>query len=330
MKNKKQINLAIIGLGKIAHKFAADIPLVTGVTLMAVASRDLKKAKAFAQAHQAHSYYNNYEAIAGHPAVDLVYIATPNSLHFEHTMMCLDAGKAVLCEKPFALNTSQVSQMIAKAKEKQVFLMEALWTRFIPATQKVIDIIADGTIGEVTGIKADFGFKAAVDFDSRLYDPALGGGSLLDIGIYPVYLSYLLLGEPTTINANATLSTTGVDTQCEMVFDYPNATSKLSCSFIQNTPTEALILGTKGFIKMHSRFHHCKAITVVAQNQQPVFVPLDYLGNGYGYQLAHVADCIKQGKTESPLVSHAHSLHLIGLLDSLRRLVGVKFDQDSY
>ena len=329
MTTTKQINLAIIGLGKIAHKFAADVPLVKGVTLFAVASRNLDKAKAFAVAHKATHYYDTYEAIAANSEVDLVYIATPNSFHYKHTMMCLDAGKAVICEKPFGLNSRQVLEMTNKAQEKGVFLMEALWTRFIPATQKVIDLIAHGAIGEIKGIKADFGFAAQVDLNSRLYNNALGGGSLLDIGIYPVYLSYLLLGIPTSINATATLSSTGVDTDCKMVFEYSDAISNLECSFTQTTPTEALILGTKGIIKLHSRFHHCKALTVITEGEPPVSITIDYNGYGYGYELAHVVDCLRQGITESPMVSYINSIDLMHLLDTVRNLIEVKFDQDA-
>ncbi|MEP2935687.1 MAG: Gfo/Idh/MocA family oxidoreductase [Gilvibacter sp.] len=323
-----EIKLAIIGPGKIAHKFAADVPLVKGVVLFAVASRNLDKAKAFAAEHKATHYYDNYEAVAANSEVDLVYIATPNSFHFEHSMMCLEAGKAVICEKPFALNSQQVLKMTNKAQEKGVFFMEALWTRFIPATQKVIELIAQGAIGEIKGVKADFGFTAPVDLDSRLYNKALGGGSLLDIGIYPIYLSYLLLGVPESIHATATLSPTGVDTDCKMVFEYSNAISNLECSFTQTTPTEALILGSKGMIKLHSRFHHCKGLTVITEGQPPVSIKLDYIGYGYSYELAHVVDCLHQDTLESPMVSHTDSINLMSLLDTVRNIIEVKFDQD--
>jgi predicted dehydrogenase len=324
----KIINLAIIGLGKIAHKFASDVPLVNGVRLYAVASRSQEKAKEFALKHKAKKYFDSYESLVLDAKVDLVYIATPNNFHFEHTMMCLNAGKAVICEKPFALNNKQVSLMIAKAKQQQLFLMEALWTRFIPATQKVIDLITQGTIGHITEVTADFGFAAPVDLDSRLYNKTLGGGSLLDIGIYPIYLSYLLLGVPEKMHATANLSKTGVDTNCKMVFDFANAKSNLYCSFTQTTPTEAVIKGTKGMIKMHSRFHHCKELTLSIKGKTPVTIRLDYKGNGYDYELAHVVDCIRSGKTESPLISYGDSIKLIGQLDQVRKLIGVKFEQD--
>ena len=322
------INLAIIGLGKIAHKFASDVPLVKGVRLYAVASRDQDRAREFATKHNAQKYFDSYESLVADAKVDLVYIATPNNFHFDHTMLCLDAGKAVICEKPFALNSKQVSLMIAKAKQQQLFLMEALWTRFIPATQKVIDLITQGAIGQITEITADFGFAAPVNLDARLYNKALGGGSLLDIGIYPIYLSYLLLGLPKKIHATATLSPTGVDTNCEMVFEHTKAKSNLQCSFTQSTPTEAIIKGSKGTIKMHSRFHHCKELTLITEYEAPVTISLDYKGNGYGYELAHVVACMGGGKTESPMISHRDSLNLIGQLDQVRELIGVKFEQD--
>jgi len=241
LKSSKTINLAILGLGKIAHEFAKDVSLVEGVALVAVASRNLEKAKQFATEYDVANYYDSYKELATSPEVNLIYIATPNNFHFEHATLCIESGKAVICEKPFALNSTQVFKMIAKAKERQVFLMEAMWTRFIPATQRVIDIIADGTIGQITGINADFGFAAATDLNSRLYNKELGGGSLLDIGIYPIYLSYLLLGMPNHINATATLSSTGVDSNCEVLFKYANAECKLEALLLKQHQQKPLL-----------------------------------------------------------------------------------------
>lgn len=215
----KTIHWGIIGLGKIARKFAEDLKLVPNCKLVAVASRDLTKAQSFAQDFGATYAYGDYEEITRNPIIDVIYIATPHHLHYENTVCCLENKKAVLCEKPFAMNLRQVQEMVALARKEEVFLMEALWTKFLPSFQKVNEIIKNGHIGEINMVQADFSFKANYNPESRLFDKALGGGSLLDIGIYPLFLATTLLGKPENIKAMATFDKTGADVNCGMVLD---------------------------------------------------------------------------------------------------------------
>ena len=182
----RKINWGIIGLGKIANTFAADLRLSNNSILRAVASRNIEKAKRFSEKYNAIHFYGSYEELVADPEIDVVYVATPHTFHFENTMMCLKEGKGVLCEKPMGMKYSEVEIMIREAKRRNLFLMEGLWTRFIPATGKMLEILDNKTIGEPMFVHADFGFKADPDFESRIYNKSLGAGSLLDIGIYPI------------------------------------------------------------------------------------------------------------------------------------------------
>uniref|UniRef100_UPI0040498FBD Gfo/Idh/MocA family protein n=1 Tax=Flavobacterium sp. TaxID=239 RepID=UPI0040498FBD len=256
MNNK--IKWGIIGLGKIANKFAADLQLSDNAVLFAVASRNAEKAENFSQKYNATKFYDSYEALAEDSEIDVIYIATPNTFHFQNTMMCLQNGKGVLCEKPMGINATEVATMMYEAKSRNLFLMEGIWTRFMPATNKLLEILANKTIGEILFIRADFGFKADPNPDGRLYNKKLGGGSLIDIGIYPLYLSLLTLGIPVDIKAMARIIETGVDSYCAILLDYENgAKASFESTFEANTPTEAYIYGTKGAIKLHSRFSSC-------------------------------------------------------------------------
>src|SRR5687767_13819388 len=181
----EKIRWGILGCGKIAGKFAADLALVDDAELIAIASRDSVKGKAFREKFKARLFFDTYESMASSEHVDVIYIATPHGFHFEHTMLCLQHKKAVLCEKAFGLNTRQVTDMVNFAHRQEVFLMEAFWTKFLPQYKKIIEIIVSGEIGEIKLIQADFGFLAPEPLGQRLYDPVLGGGSLLDIGLYP-------------------------------------------------------------------------------------------------------------------------------------------------
>ncbi len=209
-------NWAILGLGNIAHKFAEDLALVPGARLHAVASRSLDKAQAFAATYGVPHAVGSYEDLLAVPDLDAVYIATPHSEHHAHTLLCLRAGLPVLCEKAFALNARQAQEMIEVAQAQGVFLMEAFWTRFFPAIGHALELVRAGRIGEVKHLVADFGFAATYEPAGRLFDPVLAGGSLLDIGVYTLFISQLFLGTPTTVRAVATPTGTGVDLSCAM------------------------------------------------------------------------------------------------------------------
>ena len=326
---KEPINWGIIGPGKIAEKFAADLGLSERDQLLGVASRDRERAKLFAEKHHAPKYYGSYEELARDPDIQVAYIATPHSLHFEHTMMCLENGKAVVVEKPMGMNALQVERMIDEARARGLFLMEALWTRFIPSTDKLIDLLGNKVIGDILFAHADFGFKAGRDPAERLYDKKLGGGSLLDIGIYPLYLSLLVLGMPENVKALARFTRTGVDSYCSILLDHENGEKTFLESTIEaDTPTEAFIYGEKGVIKMHHRFHHTRKITVHVDGQEEEAIKIDYEGNGYYHEIREVSSCLLEGKTESSKHPLNMSLDLSRLLDRVRKEIGLTYEQD--
>lgn len=326
-ETSKKVRWGILGLGNIAGKFAEDLLLVEDAVLQGIASRDALKARIFSANYNAINVYDNYKALAQDPDIDIIYIATPHVFHLEHTMLCLRAGKAVLCEKPFAMNGVEVKTMLEEADHSKLFLMEAMWTRFIPGTEKVIEIIAEGTIGSIEFIKADFGFKGDGKLESRVYNKSLGAGSLLDIGIYPVYLSLLLHGTPKTIRAIGNFTETGVDASCTMFFGYADGTNAcLESTILADTPIESFIFGSKGSLQMHSRFHHTKEITVRTNDGNTESFKLNYTGNGYYHEILEVMRCLQHGLIESPKMSHSMSVELMQVLDAVREKIGLKYD----
>jgi predicted dehydrogenase len=320
------VKFGIIGLGKIAHKFAHDIPLVNGCVLQAVGSRDPKKARQFATTHDAKQFYSSYEEVAADPEVAVVYIATPHVFHFENTMMCLRAGKAVICEKPFAMNLEEVKIMIQTAKDKNLFLMEALWTRFIPSTLKVVELMGKNTIGAIHSIQANFGYIATTDPSSRLISRELGGGSLLDIGIYPIFISLLLLGTPVKTASIAQLTKTGIDQYCATLMKFKNgATAVLESTFLSDTSNEAIIYGSKGKITLKAPFHHTEKIIVDLIDAAPYQIDSPIIGNGYVYEIEEVKNCLIAGKIESDRMSFMDSRDLMQALDLIRSQINLTY-----
>jgi len=323
----KKTNWGIIGLGKIARHFANDLQKVTHAKLYAVASRTEQKAKQFAEEYEVPNYFGSYEAMMQCPDLDVVYIATPHPMHFANTLLCLENKIPVLCEKPFAMNGDEVKKMIQSARDNDTFLMEAIWTRFLPNTLKILEVIKSGAIGELVSLKADFGFRAPVDLQGRLYNKKLGGGSLLDVGIYPVFLSLLLFGKPDEIKAFAKIGKTGVDENCSMLFRYTNDQQAiLDATIINHTPTVAYIYGTKGRIKIHRRWHEANAFTLFELDKDPQQFSFDYEdAKGYRYEAAHVMQCLQQGKKESDILPLSFSADLMEFLDQVRGEIGLKY-----
>jgi predicted dehydrogenase len=322
----KKINWGIIGLGKIANKFAADLQLSDNSMLYAVASRNPEKAAIFSEQHHSSKFYASYEELADDPEIDVIYIATPHTFHFENTMMCLKKGKGVLCEKPMGMNLQEVETMVREARSRNLFLMEGIWTRFIPATAKLLDLLAKKVIGDILFIRADFGFKANFNREGRLYNKKLGGGSLLDVGIYPVYLSLITLGIPIDMKVMARITDTEFDGYCAMLFDYANGTKAILESTIEaNTPTEAFIYGSKGSLELHSRFHHSEKITI-SQNGESEVVELKYNGNGYIHEIEEVNKCLLNREVESSKLPLMSSLDLTTLLDKIREEIGLRYE----
>jgi len=324
---EKTFNWGIIGLGKIAQKFAEDLEKTPNSTLHAVASRSIEKAKIFAQNNQASHAFGSYESLMKCPDLDAIYIATPHILHHSNALLCLQSKIPVLCEKPFAMNSQEVEGMISAAKENDTFLMEAIWTRFLPTTRKILEVIQNGTIGELVMLKADFGFKAPYDLEGRLYNKNLGGGSLLDIGIYPLFLAQLLFGKPSEIKAFAQIGKTGVDENCSMLLRFSNNQHAILDSTILNdTPTVAYIYGTKGRIKIHRRWHESHSFTVFENGKNPHEISFDFEGcRGYRYEAEEVMRCVRAGKKESELLPLSFSKDLMELIDKVRSQIGLQY-----
>ncbi|WP_109852874.1 Gfo/Idh/MocA family protein [Aquimarina sp. AU58] len=326
MRVEKIIKWGIIGCGKIAHKFANDLKSVPNAKLYAVASRSLKKAQEFGKEHHASSCYDNYETLSLDPNIDVIYIATPHVFHYENTLMCLTHKKAVLCEKPFAMDTAQVEEMIAVAKKNKVFLMEALWTYFLPHYTYVLDVVKSNALGKVKTLKADFGFTTPFDPDGRVFNKKLGGGSLLDVGIYPLFAALSILGYPEKVNARATIGKTGVDEDCTIQLEYKNgATASLFSAVTQETNTTATLEFEKGIIIINSRFHEPSSITIQKEGKSE-HIEFNVTTNGYNYEAIHVQEMLLQNRTESTLMSFEKSIQLINLLDTVREKIGLHYD----
>ena len=313
--------------GRIAHKFAQDLRQVPNARLTAVASRDLGRAQQFAKAYDAPYAYGTYEELVACLELDAVYIASPHIGHHEHTLLCLKAGIPVLCEKPFGMNRPQVEEMVRVARKKNVFLLEALWSRFLPTTRKTLELIQSGAIGEVLGVKADFGFQGIYDPLGRLFNAQLGGGALLDIGIYPLFWSYVVLGVPTSLKASAVFSATGVDAATGMVLTYPGQHfAFLDCTFLARTPCEAYVYGTEGIIKVHPRWHESQALTLERYGEEPQTFRFERSTWGYSYEIEAVGEYLRAGQTESTLWTLDDSLRLMQLLDDVRREIGLRYE----
>jgi predicted dehydrogenase len=320
----------IIGTGKIAKEFAAALHDTPGAVLAGVASRSSASAEAFAQEHGVAQAYGSYQALVDSPDIDLVYIATPHTEHAANALMALDAGKGVLCEKPFTMNHAEAGQVVEKARAKNLFLMEAMWSRFMPALAEVQRIIASGEIGRVNQVTADFGFTAAFDPAHRLFNRELGGGALLDLGIYPLSIAAALLGPVTSVTAQAEIGATGVDLTTGFILRHEGGgVSACACSLTAHTPVELTVSGPGGFIRMNSRFHHPESITVTRADGVARTIATPFLGNGYVHEVIEAQRCWQAGMMESPGMTHADTLALMKVLDTIRAQIGLAYAADT-
>ena len=321
------VKWGILGCGKIAAKFASDLRRVDGAIRHAVASLQPGRATAFATEHGFAHGFSSYQELCASD-VDVIYVATPHGFHAEHAALCLRHGKSVLCEKAFTLNERDTQMLADLAREKDVFLMEAFWTRFIPQYRKLQELLASDAIGEIRTITADFGFLSPEPKPQRLWDPVLGGGSLLDVGIYPVFLAITLLGEPDQVAAVMKPYDTGVDEQMAMSLRFPSgAVASLYSSFAADTPVEAVITGDKGIIRLTNRFHNPSSrIFLEVPGAQPQEIQVEREeGFGYQFEARHVQDCLNKGLRESPVWPLGESLKLMRTLDRLRRSCGIRY-----
>jgi predicted dehydrogenase len=297
--------------------------------LYAIASRDIEKAKDFAQKYEVLQYFIEYAELAKCAEVDAVYIATPHSFHFEHTTLALSCSKAVLCEKPLTVNYALATQLFDLAKSKKCFLMEAMWTAFLPAIKEVKEKIESGMIGEVRHIRADFGFKSVFDPQSRLFNRDLAGGSLLDIGIYPLFISLWLLGIPENVEAKANLTETGVDDECTVLLHFKNgATASLYTTLLMHTDTNCEIYGINGKISIPSRFHEQDRFTINTKDNIPEVFIQERIGLGYYHEIEHFNECLTKGLIESPIMTYQFSLNLIRIMDDIRKKIGLIYKWD--
>lgn len=328
----KTIKWGILGTGRIAGKFATDLRFAEGCELVAVGSRTKESADKFAAGFSIKYSHGSYEELVQNTEVDVIYIATPHNLHHENTMLCLNHHKAVLCEKPFAINTRQALEMINLALEKKVFLMEALWTKFHPHFIKTQQLIADGLLGDISSVLINFGFKPVPPVNPRLFEPALGGGTMMDIGIYNVFMAMSILGKPDHIDAVMTPSSTGVDEQCAVLFRYNNgAMAQLFSTFTSNLATDADICGSKGRIRLTSKFYEPSATIELyeGRDKPPTIVPVEKEeGSGYQYEARHVNECLRNGLTESPILTFADTILMMETLDKIREIAGVRYPAD--
>lgn len=343
----------VMSTGAISNDFTLALKSTPNAVLHAVASRTQASADAFAQKHGFAKAYASYPELVADAEVQIVYVATPNNFHCEHILMCLEAGKHVLCEKPMSGNAKQAEMCIEKAKEKKLFLMEGMWTRFFPISRAVRKLVSEGAIGKVVSVTASLGFKAETDFNQRLFKPELGGGALLDLGIYTSFWISAILGPPQKVSAHACLLPTGVDSQTFATFQYDSgAMAHFQCGFTGALPNDVTIVGETGYIRISRPMQAPEAYTMVTrQGDTPdpmllrgksvtVSEPLDpphigvapgcnFVGSqGLKFEAAAVQEAIEKGLTEHPELPLSESLAMAKVLDEIRSQIGVRFPWD--
>ena len=315
----------ILGTGRISRTFAEALAVIPEAELVAVGSRTKGAAADFAAKYKVARAHESYEALANDPGVEAIYIGTPHPYHCDNTILCLEAGKAVLVEKPFAMNQREARRMVETALRTKRFLMEAMWTHFLPAIVRSFELVDRGAIGELLMVHADFGFRAPFDPHGRLFDPALGGGSLLDVGVYPVSLATRLFGEPIRIESSAVLGQTGVDEQAAMMLEYPGGKQALLSSAVRTeTGHGAVLSGSAGRIRIEPQFWRGQKL-VVSVGGRDETIDLPFEGNGYPHQAREVMRCLAEGALESSRMSHEFSLRVMRTLDRIRAPWGLRY-----
>jgi len=303
--------------GRIAATVARDLALVDGAVPAAVGSRDLGRARAFAAEHGFTRAHGSYEALFADEEVDVVYVATPHGQHHAVVSAALAAGKPVLVEKAFTVSAAAAADLVARARASGLFLMEAMWTRFLPVVAELRRLVADGAIGEIRSVDADLGFRVPVDPAHRLWAPGLGGGALLDLGVYPVSFAQMLLGPPSSVTATGSLGHTGVDADVGLLLGWPDgAHARLACSLTSAVEGRALVTGTRGRIELPTPFHHPPHLLLHREDGGTEVVEAPPVGRGYSHQLVEVQRCLAEGLTESPVMPLADTL---AVMDTLQR-----------
>jgi predicted dehydrogenase len=318
-------NWGIIGPGRIANQFAQGLEVIDDASLYAVASTNLDRAREFALRNHSEKFYDSYEALILDPNVDAVYIATPHRFHFENIMLCLNAGKPVLCEKPLTVNAAETIELIRVAREKKVFLMEALWSIYLPIYGQIRQWLNDGAIGEIKLIVSKFGGNVPLDQSDRWLNPELAGGTLLDMGVYPIAISqWVMQQNPVSFSVKASLGKTGVDETTAGLLQYENGViSQFSSNFYNGDVNEFRIFGTKGHIHFLDPWDATQATLVSGGHETTVTKPLR--GGGFEFETEEAMRCIRSGLLESPLMTQSNTLANMKLMDAMRKEIGLKY-----
>jgi hypothetical protein len=318
----------ILGTGGIARAFAKDLSYLQGHRVTAVGSRSAKSAAEFVLEFPGATGYGTYEELVT-ADVDAIYVATPHTFHAENSLLALNAGKPVLCEKPFTINAKEASSVIDRARELKLPLLEAIWTRFLPHIQQMREIIASGALGDIHTVIADHGQFLPEEIAPRLWWPELGGGALLDLGIYPITLAHLVLGAPQAFVASATLTNQGVDSQISMIFDYPQgAQAMLSATMLNRTAISAVISGSKARLEMDGFFFAPTTMRLITRDGEVQVYPNNYQGHGLREEAVEFARMVRAHEIESPLALHAMSLEIMKLMDAIREKIGVTYPSE--
>jgi predicted dehydrogenase len=324
-----KIRWGILGTGAIAHKFATGLSVLREAELAAVGSRSQATADRFADIYRVPRRHASYEALAGDPEVDVIYISTPHPMHKPNSLLCLEAGKAVLCEKPFAMNAAEAAQMIDLATSKKLFLMEAMWTRYVPLVVRLRQMLAEGVIGEVRMLVADLGFQFEFDPRSRLFAPELGGGALLDVGVYTISFASMIFGQPSQVTGLAALGQTGVDEQMAVSLGYEQGQlAALYASIRIKTPNEVILLGTGGRIRVHAPIYCPSRMTLSRPDLPDEVIEAPIEGNGYNYEAVEVMRCLRAGRLESEMMPLAETLAIMQTMDRLRAQWGLTYPME--
>jgi len=315
----------ILGPGGIARAFAKDLTFLEGHTIGAVGSRSLANAQVFANDFGG-TAYGSYEELVNDSTIDAIYVATPHPAHHDNVILALNAGKPVLCEKPFAVNAAEAQAMVDAASHNKVALMEAMWARFLPHYAKVREIIASGVLGPILSIHADHGQRLADQNIPRLVDPHLAGGALLDLGIYPISFAHMILGNPLSINSSAVMTDKGVDAQTSMIFTYENgAQSVLTTTMIEQTPCRAVVAGLHGWLEIDRTFYNPASMRVILNDGSVTQYPSTYTGHGLREQAESFKRLVQSGKLESEILSWQDTIDIMKTMDAVREQIGLKY-----
>lgn len=326
MPTKSHIRWGILGTGWIANDFAAALTTVPGAVVQAVGSRSQNRAEEFADKFGIPNRHGSYEALAGDESVDVIHVATPHPFHYEHVLLALRHGKAVLCEKPFTLNAVEAGTVIDYAREHGIFLMEALWGRFVPGQVKVRELLAQNAIGRVQSLSASFASKKEFDPLNRYFNLALGGGALLDVGVYPLNLASMVFGKSSEVHGVAHIGQTGVDEYMAAVLKYDGGgIATVNASIVTRSPREALITGSEGYIKIHSTLSNPPAVTLGRHGEDEQVFDTRYAGWGFVYEAAEVMRCLREGLTESPVMPLDETRRIMQTMDILRAQWGLAY-----